>query len=160
METPNFFFFFKKVQNLILSVPRLSLRREKKSPWLCWYQPYISNWYINGKVFTSTTTWETKNWFFLQKSLKLNLTCAEELKWTFKLVATSDVKKKVFFISCFFREKKKVFFFKKNLFYCFFFCVFLKYGININTQVETTLLWDLFSIYDTVSNYFTSLLLI
>ena len=36
----------------------------------------------------------------------------------------------------------------------------MKYGININTQVETTLLWDLFSIYDTVSNYFTSLLLI
>ena len=35
----------------------------------------------------------------------------------------------------------------------------MKYGININTQVETTLLWDLFSIYDTVNNYFTSLLL-
>ena len=52
-----FFFFFKKVWNWILSVPRLSVRQEKKSPRLCWYQSYISNWYVNGKVFTSTTTW-------------------------------------------------------------------------------------------------------
>ena len=52
-------------------------------------------------------------------------------------------------------QKKQVFK-KKNVFYRFFF----KYGININTQVETTLLWDLFIIYDTVSNYLKSLLLI
>ena len=72
----------------------------------------------------------------------------------------SDVKKKktVFFRSCFFHEKNKCFFSKKPVFYLFIF--FFKYGININTQVETTLLWDLFSIYDTVSNYFTSLLLV
>ena len=61
-----------------------------------------------------------------------------------------------------FLKKKKVFFFnKKNM--CFFqkkTFFFSKYGININTQVETTLLWDLFIIYDTVSNYFTSLLFI
>ena len=56
-------------------------------------------------------------------------------------------KKQFFFQIVFFLQKKtSVFFFK--------------YGININTQVEITLLWDLFSIYDTVSNYFTSLLLI
>ena len=59
---------------------------EKKLPWLRQYQSYISNWYINGKVFTSTTTWEPKNliFFFLQKSSKLNSTCilicAKELK--------------------------------------------------------------------------------
>ena len=57
----------------------------KKSPWLYHYQSYISNWYVNGKVFTSTTTWEAKySIFFFQKSSKLNstciLTCAEELK--------------------------------------------------------------------------------
>ena len=74
-------------------------------------------------------------------------------------ILNSDVKKKtVFFRSCFFR-KKNIFFFL-NCFLSFFFFVFLKYGININTQVETMLLWNLFSIYDTVSNYFTSLLLI
>ena len=36
----------------------------KKSPWLRQYQSYISNWCINGKVFTSTTTWEPKNLIF------------------------------------------------------------------------------------------------
>ena len=54
METQNV--IFQKVwnwRNWILSVPRVSVRREKKSPWLCQYQSYISNWYVNGKVFTS-----------------------------------------------------------------------------------------------------------
>ena len=31
---------------------------------------YSSNWYINGKVFTSTTPWKPKNWIFFQKSSK------------------------------------------------------------------------------------------
>ena len=79
LGNPNMWIFFQKVgnwRNWILSIPRVSLRREKKSPWLCQYQSYISNWYVNGKVFTSTTTWKPKNLiFFFQKSLKLNLTC-------------------------------------------------------------------------------------
>ena len=54
-------------RNWILSVPRVSVCREKKSPWLRQYQSYISNWYVNGKVFTSTTTWEPKIWFFFDK---------------------------------------------------------------------------------------------
>ena len=64
---PKMWFFFQKVRNRrngILSVPRVSVRREKKSPWLRQYQSYISNWYINGKVFTSTTTWEPIFFFF------------------------------------------------------------------------------------------------
>ena len=64
------FFFFQKVgnrRNWILSVPRVSVRREKKSLWLCQYQSYISNWYVNGKVFTSTTTWEPEIRFFSRK---------------------------------------------------------------------------------------------
>ena len=56
--------------------------------------------------------------------------------------------------------KKNKFFFKLFFIFIIIIFLFLKYDININTQVETTLLWDLFSIYDTVSNYFTSLLLI
>ena len=39
----------------------LSVPLEKKSPWFRQYQSYISNWYINGKVFTSTTPWKPKN---------------------------------------------------------------------------------------------------
>ena len=54
-------------RNWILSVPRVSVCREKKSPWLRQYQSYISNWYVNGKGFTSTTTWEPKNLFFFFK---------------------------------------------------------------------------------------------
>ena len=45
----------------------LSVPREKKSPWLRQYQSYISNWiiwYINGKIFTCTTTWKHKNLIF------------------------------------------------------------------------------------------------
>ena len=51
--------------------PCLSIPQEKKSPWLCQYQSYISIWYINGKVFTNTTAWKPKKKFF-SKSLKLN----------------------------------------------------------------------------------------
>ena len=61
--------FFQKVRNWrnwILSVPRVSVCRETKSPWLHQYQSSISNtnWYVNGKVFTSTTTWEPRFFFF------------------------------------------------------------------------------------------------
>ena len=57
-------------------------------------------------------------------------------------VQYSDAKKK----KQFFSEKKKINCF---LLLFFFYLFFFKYGININAQVETTLLWDLFSIYDT-----------
>ena len=64
--------FFQKIwnwRNWILSVPRVTVCREKKSPWLCQYQSYICNWYDNGKVFTSTTTWEPKNLIFFFKKV-------------------------------------------------------------------------------------------
>ena len=48
----------------------LSIPWENKSLWLHQYQSYISNWYINGKIFKSTTPWEPKNLNFFQKSLK------------------------------------------------------------------------------------------
>ena len=41
--------------------PCLSVPRKNKSSWLRQYQSYIGNWYINGKVFTSTTIWKAKN---------------------------------------------------------------------------------------------------
>ena len=79
--------FFQKVgnqRNSILSVPWVSIRWEKKSPWLCQYQSYISNWYVNRTVFEYYNMGTKNLIFFFQKSLKLNLTCAEELKSTFK----------------------------------------------------------------------------
>ena len=61
--------FHVRIPKSCLSVPR-----EKKSPWLHQYQSYISNWYINGKVFTSTTAWKPKNSFFLKKNIANYLT--------------------------------------------------------------------------------------
>ena len=70
---PEMWNFFQKVRNWrnwILSVHRVSACREKKSPWLRQYQSYISNWYVNGKVFTSTTPWELKNLIFFFKKVR------------------------------------------------------------------------------------------
>ena len=78
---PKIWFFFKKVWNRIFSVLWLSVRQEKKSPWLCWYQSYISNWYINGKVFMSTTTWEPKIWFFFSKKFEIEFDLYFDLCW-------------------------------------------------------------------------------
>ena len=49
----------------------LSAPREKKPSWLRQYQSYISNWYINGKVFTSTTTWKPKNFNFFSRKFEI-----------------------------------------------------------------------------------------
>ena len=45
---------------------------EKKIALASSIQFYISNWYVNGKVFTSTTstTWEPKNLFFFIKKVR------------------------------------------------------------------------------------------
>ena len=51
-------------------------------------------------------------------------------------LASSDAKKKDSFLDRVFLQKQ-VFIFIKTVY------LFFKYGININTQVETTLLWDL-----------------
>ena len=81
---------FKKVRNWrnwILSVPRVSVCREKKSPWLRQYQSYISNWYVNGKVFTSTTTWEPIFFFFFKKVrnwIRLFFVCRHVSIWGFQ----------------------------------------------------------------------------
>ena len=52
-------FFFQKSSKLnfdLCCIAEITL--------VCQYQSYISNWYINGKVFTSTTTWKPNNFFF------------------------------------------------------------------------------------------------
>ena len=67
---PKIWFFFQK-----------SLKFEFWLVLKCWnnlsfvnsYQSYISNWYINGKVFKSTTTWKHKN--LTSKNSKLNFEC-------------------------------------------------------------------------------------
>ena len=66
---PEMWKFFKSSK--LNSVRTLSFRMpRKKSPWLRQYQSYISNWYVNGKVFTSTTTWEPKILIFFSKKVR------------------------------------------------------------------------------------------
>ena len=62
--------FFQKVgnrRNWILSVPRVSIRREKKSPWL--FVNISPTLVIDTSTerSSSTTTWEPKIWFFSKK---------------------------------------------------------------------------------------------
>ena len=83
---PEMWNFFQKVRNWrnwILSVHRVSVCREKKSPWLREYQSYISNWHVNGKVFTSTTAWEPKNliFFFFSKKFEIEFDLYFDLCW-------------------------------------------------------------------------------
>ena len=59
-------FVFKKGRNWILTCTEVL-----KSPLIHQYQSYSSNWYMNGEVFTSTTTWKSKK-FILKKLSKLN----------------------------------------------------------------------------------------
>ena len=49
------------------------LPREKKSPLFCQYQSYISEWYINGKVFTSNTAWKPKYLIFISTKVKIEV---------------------------------------------------------------------------------------
>ena len=73
-----FFFFFKKVRNWILSVPR-----EKKSPSLHQYQSYISNWYLHQwKGLHQNYTMETQIFYFFQKSSKLNFNLCQRTEIT------------------------------------------------------------------------------
>ena len=63
---PEIWFFFSKKFEIRI----LTFDEELKSPYLRQYQSYINNWYINKKVFTSTTPWKPRNLIFFQKSLK------------------------------------------------------------------------------------------
>ena len=62
---PKIWFFSKKFEIRILTFDE-----ELKSPYLRQYQSYISNWYINGKVLTSTTPWKPKNLIFFFKKVR------------------------------------------------------------------------------------------
>ena len=64
----------------------LSVPREKKSPWLRQYQFYISNWYINGKVFTSSYSMETQKFEFFSKKFEVEFWLVPRAKITLALL--------------------------------------------------------------------------
>ena len=64
-----------------MSVSRVSIRQEKKSPWLCQYQSYVSIWYVNGKVFEYYNM-ETKNLIFFSKKFEIKF----DLCWKAEII--------------------------------------------------------------------------
>ena len=68
--------------HVCLSV-RLSIRTPRKEITLASPISVLcsSNWYINGKVFTSTTAWKPKNLFSFQKRSNLNFNLYFDLCW-------------------------------------------------------------------------------
>ena len=77
-----FFFFF-----LISKYWILTCADKLKSPYLRQYQSYISNWYINGKVITSTTPWKPKSLMFFPKKSKFNF----DLCWCAEITLASSI---------------------------------------------------------------------
>ena len=82
---PEIWKFFKKFEIDEIEFcpyPEFPYAEKKKSPWLRQYQSYISNWYVNGKVFTSTTTWEPKNLIFFSKKFEIEF----DLCWRAEII--------------------------------------------------------------------------
>ena len=81
-STPNFelwveIFCVQTCFHMRIPKPCLSVRTpsvvplENKLPWLRQYQSCISNWYINGRVFTNTTRWKPKKLNFFSKKFEI-----------------------------------------------------------------------------------------
>ena len=85
---PEMWNFFKKfeIDEIEFCPYRVSVYREKKSPWLRQYQSYVSNWYVNGKVFTSTTTWEPKKLIFFSKKFEIEFDFYFDLCWRAEII--------------------------------------------------------------------------
>ena len=86
---PEIWKFFKKFEIDEIEFcpyPEFPYARKKKTPWLRQYQSYISNWYVNGKVFTSTTTWEPKNLIFFSKKFEIEFDLYFDLCWRAEII--------------------------------------------------------------------------
>ena len=78
--------FFKKVRNSYLTFDE-----ELKLPYLCQYQPYIGNWYINGKVIMSTTAWKHKKLDLKNSKLNFDLFFILTSKLNFDLCQRAEI---------------------------------------------------------------------
>ena len=85
-EMWNFFKKFEIDEIEFCPYPEFPYAEKKKSPCLRQYQSYISNWYVNGKVFTSTTTWEPKNLIFFFKKFEIEFDLYFDLCWRTEIV--------------------------------------------------------------------------
>ena len=86
-EMWNFFKKFEIDEIEFCPYPEFPNVENKKSPWLRQYQSYVSNWYVNGKVFTSTTTWEPKKYdFFCSKKFEIEFDLYFDLRWRAEII--------------------------------------------------------------------------
>ena len=86
---PEMWKFFKKFEIDEIEFcpyPEFPYAEKKKSPWLRQYQSYISNWYVNGKVFTSTTAWEPTNLIFFSKKFEIEFDLYFDLCWRAEII--------------------------------------------------------------------------
>ena len=72
--------------NSARTYPEFPYAERKNLPCLRQYQSYISNWYANGKVFTSTTTWEPKNLIFFSKKFEIEFDLYFDLCWRAEII--------------------------------------------------------------------------
>ena len=115
MDTQKYDFFLKEVWNWILTCTE-----ELKSPYHRYYQSYISNWYINGKVSTSTTAWKPKNFLFSSEMVEIEfwlvLKCWNHSSFvniSLTVVANWWINGKVFTSILAWKPKNLIFFSKK-----------------------------------------------
>ena len=69
--------------------PEFPYAEKKKSPWLRQYQSYISNWYVNGKVFTRRKVFNmgTKKFdFFFSKKFEIEFDLYFDLCWRAEII--------------------------------------------------------------------------
>ena len=82
---PEMWKFFKKFEIDKIEFcpyPEFPYAEKKKTPWVRQYQSYMSNWCVNGKVFTSTTAWEPKKFdFFFSKKFEIEFDLYFDLCW-------------------------------------------------------------------------------
>ena len=78
---PKMWFFFQKLE--IDEIEFCPYPEKRSRPGLVNIQSYISNWYVNGKVFTSTTPWQPENLiFFFNKVRNSNF----DLCWRVEII--------------------------------------------------------------------------
>ena len=84
---PEMWKFFKKFEIEFCPYPEFPYAEKKNRPGFVNFQSYITNWYVNGKVFTSTTTWEPKKKrIFFKKMFEIEFDLYFDLCWRAEII--------------------------------------------------------------------------
>ena len=86
-EMWNFFKKFEIDEIEFCPYPEFPYAEKKNRPGFVNFQSYITNWYVNGKVFTSTTTWEPKKKkIFFSKKFEIEFDLYFDLCWRAEII--------------------------------------------------------------------------